>query len=205
MTRKPADPVVAAAGTTVTVTAPDTGRIYTLRAPSFGEVGEMTARALTAAMPSDAIFAEQLRRVIEAEVPQAEREAMLAAVDAHEEAQDHLDSLYATHGTDRAAWDADAKREFRDAQRAAMKAQRDRQKLEWRFRDHAALVALRRHQIDARQREAVDLVALCVASIDGTFATLSPDQVEAMPAGDVALVAARAQALIRPTPDAEKN
>lgn len=203
-TKKQADPVVAAAGTTLTVTIPHSGRTYTLRAPTFGEVGQMAARAVSAAMPSDAIFADRLRQVIQAEAGD-DAPALVAAVDAHEAAQDYLDSLYSAHGTDRGGWDAEAKREIREAQRDLFAAQRDRQKAEWRFRDNPDLVALRRHRITAQQREALDLVALCVVSIDGALRTLSPEDVEGLPAGDVALVAARAQALIRPTADAEKN
>lgn len=205
MSKKQPDPVVTGAGTTATVTSPDTGRTYVLRAPSFGEVGKMTARALTAALPSDAIFAEELRRVIERACEGDDRDAALAAVDAHEAAQDHLDSLFAAHGTDRAAWDADAKREFRDAQRDLFAAQRARQKLEWRFRDQPDLTALRRCRIEAQQLEALDLVALCVVSVNGKLGALTPQEVDGLPAGDVALVAARAQSLIRPTQDAEKN
>lgn len=202
---KQPDPVVTSAGTTIAVAIPGTDRTYTLRAPTYGEVGRMTARALTAVAPSDAIFAEALRKVIEGTLPEADRAAALAVVDAFEEATDHLESLYGVHGTDRTAWDADAKRELREAERALMTARRGRNKLEWQFRDHADLLALRRTRIDANQLEAQELVVLCVCGVGEALAQLTPDDVLALPAGDVAVLTERAQAMIRPTAAAEKN
>lgn len=206
MTRKPADDVVVANGQTITVDIPDTGRSYTLRAPTFGEAGQLAARAVIAAIPSDAIFAEALRKAIEgSDMPDDTKAAHLAAINAHEDAQDHLDSLFTAHGGDRAAWDADTKREIAEAQRALFAAQRARQKAEWAMKDAPALADLRRHQMDARQREQIDLVALCVVSVGGTLRNLTIDDVKNLPAGDALTIADRAGALVRPTPSAEKN
>jgi hypothetical protein len=200
---KPIDPVITAAGQTISVTVAD--RVYVLRAPTFGEYGQLAARSVTHAVPSDAIFADALRDVVTAQAPEADRGAMLAAITAHEEARDFLDSLYGTHGGDRTSWDADAKREIADAQRALMAAQREREKIEWRFREAVPIVALRRHRLDFEQQERIGLVALCVASIGGELRTLAEADVPELPAQDVLTIAERAAALLRPTPAAEKN
>lgn len=203
---KPPEDVIVASGQTVTVEIPSTGHAYTLRAPTFGEAGQLAARSMVGAIPSDAIFAEALRTAIAASaLPDSVKEAHLAAIDAHEAAQDHLDSLFTAHGGDRTAWDADARREIAEAQRALFGAQRARQKAEWAMRDTPALLDLRRHQMDTRQRESVDLVALCVVSVNGKFTDLTDADVLALPAIDAATIVERASALMRPTPAAEKN
>lgn len=204
--KKPADDVVVATAQPIAVVVPETGHTYVLRAPTFGEVGQLAARQVTAASPSDAVFAEELRRAIEAsDLTDEAKRAHLAAIDAHEAAQDHLDSLFTAHGNDRTSWDAEARREIAEAQRTHLAARRAREKAEWSMRDAAPLIELRRHQLNAGQREQQALVALCVESVNGELRQLKPDDVLALPAIDAMTVAARAAALSRPSPAAEKN
>lgn len=191
------DDVVTTAGQTVVIEIPGTDRKYTLRAPTFGEVGAMAARAAGTPVPSDAIFVDVLRDALRAaDMDDGERAAHLAALDAAEEAADALDSLYAVHGVDRKAWDADARREIADADRVYRAAQKRRAKAEWAVRDAESLAVLRRHQMDAGRREQVEVVALCL--------TVQVD-VDALPAGDVLTIYQRAMTLMRPSAAAEKN
>lgn len=191
------DDVVTAAGQTVVVEIPGTDRKYAIRAPTFGEVGVMAARQAGAAVPSDAIFVDALRDALRAaDMDDGNRADHLAALDAAEEAGDALDSLYAVHGLDRAAWDADARREIADADRAYRAAQKRRARAEWAVRDAASLVTLRRHQMDAGRREQSEVVSLCLTA---------PADVDAMPAGDVLVIYQRAMALMRPSAAVEKN
>lgn len=199
---RPADPVITSAGHTVAVEA--AGRTYVLRAPTFGEYGQMVARAVTQAAPSDAIFADALRTAARRDGGDDAAD-MVAAIDAHEEARDYLDSLYAAHGADRAAWDADAKREIADGERGLMAATRRRNRVEWRLREAPEIIDLRRYQLDAQQQERLALVVLCVATVDGEFTTLTEADAQALPAQAVLAIAERAAALLRPTPAAEKN
>ncbi len=197
----PANDVVTALPFTVEV--PGTGRTYTLRAPTFGEVGKMVARQAGAAVPNEAVFLEALRAALKAAaIDDAARDAHLAAIDASEEAGDVLDSLYAVHGANRAAWDADAKREIAEADRAARAAQRARALAEWAVRDSAALADLRRHQTEAGRSEQIEVVMLCLIGDD---APRSVEALNALPAGDVLALYQRATALMRPSRADEKN
>lgn len=205
MTKKQPPPdVIVGAGQTVTVES--SGRTYVLRAPTFGEAGQLTARSVAAVQPSDAIFAEALRDAVRAApLPEKVRAAHLAAIDEHEAAHDALEGLFMANGLDRTAWDADVRREMAAAQRALLTAQRARQKAEWAVRESPDVVALRQGQIAGRQAEQAELVALCVVSVGKEMVTLTADDVRAMPASDALAIADRAAALVRPTPAAEKN
>ncbi len=195
--------VVTALPFTVTVPIPGTDRTYSLRAPTFGEVGKMAAAQAGAPVPNDAVFLDALRDALKAAtMDDAARAAHLAAIDAAEEAGDVLDSLYAVHGPDRSAWDADAKREVAGADRVARAAQRARARAEWAVRDSVALADLRRHQTEAGRREQVEVVMLCVCGDD---APRTVEAVNALPAGDVLVLYQRATALMRPGRAEEKN
>ena len=197
------DTPIVSTSQTVEVEIPGTDRKYTLRAPTFGEVGQMVARQAGTPVPSDSIFLDALRDVLKAaKIDDAARDAHLAAIDAAEETTDVLDSLYAAHGPDRSTWDADAKRELAEADRAARAAQRARARAEWAVRDSDVLADLRRHQTDAGRREQIEVVMLCVSGDD---APRTIEAVNALPAADVLAIYRRATALMRPTPAAEKN
>lgn len=188
---------------TIVVDIPGTNRTYTLRAPTFGEVGSMAARQAGAPVPSDAIFVDTLRDALKAAaIPDDERDAHLAAVDRAEDAGDALDSVYAAHGADRKQWDADARREVKEAEQEYRAAQKGRARAEWAVRDVEALAKLRRHQSDIGRREQNDVVRLCVV---GPNAPKDDEAVAAMPALDVATIYQRAIAMMRPTQAAEKN
>ncbi len=197
------DNIVTGGGHLVAVPIPGTDRTYTLRAPTFGEVGAMAARQAGTPVPSDAIFVDALRQAIRDTVtdPDAQK-AHLAAIDAAEDAGDELNSLYAVHGTDRTGWDADARAAIAAADRAASAAQRGRARAEWAVRDAAPLADLRRHQMQAGRREQTDLLILCLTGDD---APQDAAAVDAMPAGDVLVLYERAMKLLRPDAATEKN
>lgn len=203
---KPQPAAVVSAASIATVEIPGTDRVYVLRAPTFGEMGELASRAAGAPVPSDPIFADALRQAIEASALSAEDKARhIASIAELESADDDYSAFYAAHGTDRASWDAEAKREMARTQKALLAAQRARQRAEWAVADDEAVATLRRHQMIARQREQVDLAMLCVESVNGELRRLTAADVAAMPAGDVMLIHDRAMALVRPGPAAEKN
>lgn len=190
--------VITSTGTVITVPIPGTDRVYDLRAPTWGEVGDLAARAASTAVPSDAIFVDALRAGLAAsDLPGDEKAAHLAALDADEEAQDVLGGLYAAHGNDRTTWSDDTRREIASADTAASAARRRRMRAEWAMRDNADVIALRRFQLQQTRAEQVGLVALCRGVADAV--------VEAMPAGDVVILHAKALAMVRPSPVAEKN
>ena len=197
------DDVVTGFPFTVTVPIPGTDRSYTLRAPTFGEVGAMAARQAGAPIPSDAVFVEALREAIAAmPMDDCERSAHMEAIQAAEDAGEMLDSLYAVHGMDRRAWDAEARREIAEADRIFRAARKGRDRAEWVARDAPALATLRRHQMDAGRREQVEMLMLCMT---GDGAPRTPADVDALPAGDVLILYQRAMGLMRPSAAAEKN
>jgi hypothetical protein len=197
------DEPIVSADQTVVVEIHGTGRKYTLRAPTFGEVGVMAARQAGAPAPSDAIFVAALREALKAApISDEDREEHLAAIARAEDAGDTLDSVYAAHGVDRKQWDADARREIKEAEHEYRAAQKGRARAEWAVRDSEALAKLRRHQSDVGRREQTDVVRLCVT---GPGAPKDDEAVAAMPALDVATIYQRAIAMMRPTQAAEKN
>lgn len=191
------DDVVVTKDYAVTVEIPGTDRSYTLRAPTFGEVGEMASRAEGAMVPSDAIFAEVVRDAIEASgLPQDAKDRHCAAIDAFFAADDALRSLYASL-PEAKDWTAEHRREVADADKALRAAVRARGAAEWAVRDVPAVRdALRQKGLDARAQQA-DMLALCLG--------WPADRVQALPAGDFLVLQERAGALIRPTQAAEKN
>lgn len=193
-----ADIVVAGAGTAVTVDIPDTDRRYVLRAPTFGELGDMAARAAATLAPNDAIFADALRDAVKGSgLAEQEKADYVAAIDAFEDVSDAIEAFYAAYGADRTAWSDDARREFADLTRSHAAARRKRSRAEWAMRDVEALAELRQHQMEAGRREQAEVVALCLGR--------PVDWVAALPAGDVLTLHVRALALMKPSASAEKN
>jgi hypothetical protein len=191
------DDVVTGADHTVTVDIPGTDRSYPLRAPTFGEVGQMAARAEGAMVPSDTIFAEVIREAVEgSDLPQSDKDRHCQALDAFFEADDALRSLYASL-PEAKDWSAEHRREVSEAVKALRVATRGRDRAEWAVREVPAVREARRHQGEVGRAEQTDMVALCLG--------WDADKVRAMPAGDFILVQQRAMALIRPTQAAEKN
>lgn len=197
------DDVVTSTNGLIDLPIPGTGRTYKLRAPTFGDVGDMAARQAGAPVPNDAVFVDALCEAVKSSgLPETEIAEHLSAVARAEEARDLLDGVYAAHGPDRKQWDAEARGEIRDAERADRTAQKGRARAEWAVRDSEALSELRRHQSMVGRREQADVVMLCVV---GPGAPADADAVRAMPAVDVVTIYQRGLSLMRPSPAAEKN
>lgn len=193
-----ADIVVAGAGMAVPVDIPGTNRSYTLHPPTFGELGDMAARAAATLAPNDAVFADALRDAVRASgLPEQEKADHLAAIDAFEDLSDAIEAFYAAYGADRTAWSDDARREFAELTRGHAAARRKRSRAEWAMRDIETLAELRQHQMEAGRREQAEIVALCLGR--------PVDWVSALPAGDVLTLHVRALALMKPSASAEKN
>lgn len=189
--------VVVTADYTVTVEIPGTDRKYTLRAPTFGEVGKMAARAESTMVPSDAVFAELVRdAVLASDLPEDVKARHCAALDAFFEADDTLRSLYASL-PDANDWGAEQRREVAEANRALRTAARGREQAEWAVRDVPSVREAKQRQGDVGRREQADIVALCLG--------WEPERVSDLPAGDFLLIQRRAMELIRPSAAAEKN
>lgn len=200
MSKARAEPIITGADFTVDVTVPETGRAFTLRAPTFADAGRLAAAAAAELHPNQAVFNDVLREAIRRTgLPEAEQAAHIAAVDQAEETDDHLSALYAAHGTDSAAWPDDTRREMAEAQRAALAAQRAKARAEWATRADEKLTDLRRYQSDFARRDQVGLLRMCLVPAP------APEAIEAMPAIEVGTLYRRALDLLRPSPAAEKN
>ncbi|MBR0649507.1 hypothetical protein GXW78_07540 [Roseomonas terrae] len=189
---------IVSGGVTIDVPIPGTDRSFTLHAPTFGEFGEIVARSASMVVPNDAIFVDALRQEIQGSgLPEEQKAAHLAALDADETAQDALTSHYAAFGPDRSTWSAEERRDFGQADRDASAARRRRMRAEWAMREAKALIELRRHQIEEHRSEQLELLAICLR--------WKRDAVAALPTGDVEVLHAAAMRLVRPGPAAEKN
>lgn len=190
--------VVVSATAKMRVEIPGTDRVYELRAPTFGEVGEMAARAEGMMAPSDAVYAEVVREaVLASDAPQADKERHAAAYDDFFAAQDTLRSLVASLPEDTKEWSAEQRREFADANAAFRRASRARDQAEWLVRDVPAVRAMKQKQGAAVRDDQAEAVAMCLG--------IKPAEARALPVGDFLLLHARALSMVRPSEVAEKN
>lgn len=188
---------VTSASMTVRVAIPNTDRSYELRAPTFGEVGNMAARAEGMMVPSDTIFAEIVREALMAsDLPDEDKAKHSAALDAYFEAEDELRSAVAVLPDHEKRTD-EQRAEIARLNRALRAADRGRAKAEWAVRDSKTVQEVKRQHGDASRNERAEIVALCLGC--------SLKEATALPAGDFLAIHEKAVALLKPTPAAEKN
>ena len=196
------------------------GRSYTLRPPTFGEAGELAAVTVGTVRPGAAMVAEAVRQALEERLAGEEKaeelSVALAALTAHEDADDYVQAVLVTRPMDNeppsafAEWRA----QLRDAQTTLLKADRARQLAEARVADHPRVVELRSATLRASFAERLSTVRICLVAWSGPGLPAwqvgkdgrVPEEVlNSLPAGELAALAERAGGLMRPAKAAEKN
>lgn len=200
------DPVILAAGLVEDFTPPGSTASFRIAAPTFGQAGRLVQFLADTLRPSSAIFNEAMREAVRDLYP-GQAAALVALVDAFEEADDELQATYAAFGRDdRAA--------IKGATLSMLRAERGRARVEAMAWDHPKLVALRRTKAEADRAETALLAREALRGWSGD--TLPPFEVDAdglvkpdllaqVPAHDVLALAKRVGEMTRPSKAAEKN
>lgn len=182
---------------TVTVAIPGTDRSYTMRAPTYGEMGKMSLAMVAIISPTDAVVLDALREAVEAaDLPADKRAEYLEYLEASIAADEAFDDALTEHGP-RSDWTPEAREAMRQVIRDRRRAKTGRDRVEWAMRDAEPVLRLMRNRAEVEHREQVALIAACLG--------MSAEQVEALPAADAGVLRARAVALTRPSQAAEKN
>lgn len=193
------------------------GRKYTLRPPTFGEAGELAARMVGTIRPGPAMVAETIRQALEATLEDpAERAEAVAAISAHEEADDYVAAVLMTkpEETEPPSAKAEWRASLAEAQRRLFAAERRKARAEAAVADHPAVVRIRAAQLEASLAERLHTVRTCLAGWEGPgLPAWCPDAegriplavLETLPAAEIAALAERCGELTRPSKAAEKN
>ena len=191
------------------------GRKYTLRPPTFANAGTLATRHIGTLRPGAAMVAETVRQALEAKLGDRAPPAV-AAITAHEEAEDLLQALLVTKPmeTEPDSVKAEWRRELRAAQLAVLATERRRQIVENQVAEVPEVVTIRTATLTAQMNDRLHTVRICLVGWEGEglaeFAPdaegyATPEAIGALPAGDVAALGDRCQDLLKPSRAAEKN
>lgn len=183
------------------------GRRYTLRAPTFDEVGSLAATSGFAMRPTSAVINWEIREALK----RSGHPEMAAIIDEHEAAEIAFQDarLQAPIGeTDREAL-RESNEAVSQARQRLMKADVARKQAEWLVREDQALRDLRALAQKLDRAEHGELVRLCLVGWEGEglppyAESMSADDVaQSLPAGDMAALAQVAIGLMNPTKEDE--
>jgi len=191
--------VITRAGYRVTKTLGD--RTYTLRAPSFGEIGALLEEGAGEMPASSVVIYDTLR----AALLKKGHEHLVANVDAVEDAVDAMEAA-------RSEWrDGDSKADLIEANVRVRRANRDLARAEELVKDDDGLRAIRLASERSGRRRVISTLVLTLEGWTGEGLPDVPSALTAefvstqLPGNDIAALGQIAQELIRPTRVAEGN
>lgn len=207
------DPIVTSSAFRETVT--HDGRRYLIRPPSFGEAGELAARVMGALRPGPALIAEAIRQALEETLGEAAA-PHVAAISAHEQADDHLQAVLISRplGSEPPSVHAEWRGQLMDANKSLAGADRARQRAAARVAEHPEVLRANAGALEAQFADRLHTVHVCLCGWEGEgLPAWSPgddgriplELLRTLPAGDMATLGERCAALTRPSKAAEKN
>jgi hypothetical protein len=180
------------------------GRNYTLAAPSFGQVGRFVEASASKMRPRPAVIMEEVREALR----RLGRDDQISVVDEYEEADGHFHALLVSFSGDV----PEAREQIAQARERKMRAERAQARVEWLVREDADLLAMRAAEGRLGREEHLSLLEVCLKTWEGEGLPLPPEGdltaafiAEKFPAGDVAVLGARAMGLMQPTKEAAGN
>jgi hypothetical protein len=182
------------------------GTTYTLKAPSYGEVGAIDVELSVLNVPSQAVINDALITAARA----AGRDDLADAIVALDDARDAISDFYAscppsTDAEGQIRWRAENAEELRRLERPAQRLMEKRNIAQELFAQKDEVAELLRRVPVALQRRMVGTVAAGIAAIGGRPQMLSMPDVQALPIGHVRTLFELVSQMMVPSTDAAKN